>query len=305
MRLLRLWTSLWLALVAGNAETITLATYNVENYGSVDRMTEAGFRSDYPKPEAEKTALRTVIRALHADVLALQEIGSASALEELRRDLKAEGLEYRHSAFLEAADAERHLALLSRLPLLAIRLHASLAFAYRGGEERVKRGLLEAVVGTASGDLTIFVLHLKSHLTEWPDDPEAAARRAAEAGAIRACVCERFPDRSSGRFVILGDCNDGARSPALRRLAYAGAAAVAWRLPAVDSRGEAWTEFYRRGESYVTLDHVLVSPQLRAAVCGGSARIYDGPGVGEASDHRPVLAILRFEPAPLVRARRP
>lgn len=73
------------------AETLTLATYNVENYGPAKRVTEAGYRKDYPKPEAEKAALRTVLRGINADVLVLQEMGGAVYLEELRRDLKAEG----------------------------------------------------------------------------------------------------------------------------------------------------------------------------------------------------------------------
>ena len=57
------------------AETLTVATYNVENYVAADRMTETGYRKDYPKPELEKRALRRVIRALAADVVVLQEMG--------------------------------------------------------------------------------------------------------------------------------------------------------------------------------------------------------------------------------------
>jgi endonuclease/exonuclease/phosphatase family metal-dependent hydrolase len=294
MRLLWLVAAVLVSHGVARAQTLTLATYNVENYGSVDRMTADGFRTDYPKPEAEKAALRMVIRALGADVLALQEIGSAAALEELRLDLRSEGMDYPASVFLEAADRDRHVALLSRRPFRQVRRHADLAFAYLGGEERVKRGLLEAVVAAPPGELTIFVVHLKSRLTARADDPAAAIRRAAEAAAVRACIRARFPDPASGRFVVLGDCNDGARSPALRRLAYAGATLVAWRLPAVDGRGETWTEFYRRGESYAVLDHILVSPALRTAVRGGAARVYDGPGVETASDHRPLLAVLDF-----------
>lgn len=57
-----------LFLVIGlRAETLTLATYNVENYGPANRVTEAGYRQDYPKPEAEKRALRTGTRGLNAD----------------------------------------------------------------------------------------------------------------------------------------------------------------------------------------------------------------------------------------------
>ena len=82
-----------------------MATYNIENYVSTNRMTEAGYRKDYPKPESEKRALRTVMRALDADVLVLQEMGPRAYLDELQRDLKAEGLDYPHVALAEAADA--------------------------------------------------------------------------------------------------------------------------------------------------------------------------------------------------------
>ena len=75
------------------AEVLTMATYNIENYVSTNRMTEAGYRKDYPKPESEKRALRTVLRALNADVLVLQEMGPRAYLDELQRDLKAEGLD--------------------------------------------------------------------------------------------------------------------------------------------------------------------------------------------------------------------
>src|SRR3954462_10596084 len=100
-----LWLILarWVAAAVG-AETITVATYNIENYGPADRMTEAGFRQNYPKPEAEKASLRRVIRGLNADVLVLQEMGAAPYLEELRRDLKAGGLAYGYWAVASAAD---------------------------------------------------------------------------------------------------------------------------------------------------------------------------------------------------------
>ena len=105
-----------LAAVAARAETITVATYNVENYVAAGRMVDGAYRPAYPKPEAAKEAMRTVIRALRADVLALQEMGPGRYLEELRRDLRAEGLDYPHLALAEAADADRHVAVLSRLP---------------------------------------------------------------------------------------------------------------------------------------------------------------------------------------------
>ena len=109
-----LFCSFCLVLVLARAETLTIATYNIENYGPADRVTEAGYRKDYPKPEPEKRALRAVIRALDADVLVLQEMGGQPYLDELRHDLKQAGLDYPYAALAVAADADRHVALLSR-----------------------------------------------------------------------------------------------------------------------------------------------------------------------------------------------
>ena len=224
--------------VAARAETLTLATYNIENYGPANRVTEAGYRKDYPKPEAEKRALRTVIRGLAADVLVLQEMGSRPYLDELRRDLKSEGCDYPFAELATASDADRHLAILSKRPLKAVTTHIDLSFAYFGGKETVKRGLLEATVATAAGDVTIFVVHLKSRFTDRPDDPMSAVRRAAEATAVRDRVLLRFPTPAAARFVILGDCNDGRTSKAVGFLQKRGKTEIAKLLPAADSRGE-------------------------------------------------------------------
>jgi endonuclease/exonuclease/phosphatase family metal-dependent hydrolase len=274
--------------------SLTFATYNVENYGPADRVTEAGYRKAYPKPEAEKAALRRAIGALQADVLVLQEMGPRPYLEELRRDLRTEGCDYPHAAVADAADADRRVAVLSRRPLRAVRTHTDLRFAYFGAREPVKRGLLEATVETPAGELTLFAVHLKSRFTERPDDPLSGLRRAGEATAVRDRILQRFPEPATARFVILGDCNDGRTSRPLAALQRRGRTEIAALLPAKDSRGETWTHAFRREDTYTRVDHILVSPGLRPAVAGGEARIYDGPGATEASDHRPVVVRLEF-----------
>lgn len=276
------------------AETLTIATYNVENYVAADRMTEAGFRKEYPKPEVQKAALRTVIRGLGADVVLLQEMGGAAYLEELRRDLRSDGVDYPEALVLEAADDDRHVAVLSRRPFASVVRHATLEFSYFGSKERVKRGLLELHLATSAGDVTIFALHLKSRFTDRPDDPRSARRREGEAEAIRELVLRRCPDPAAARFVIAGDFNDDRASKTLQRLLRRGAMEIAELLPATDSRGERWTHVYRKEDSYTRVDHVLVSPALRAHVVGRSARIYDGDGVDPASDHRPVVMTLQL-----------
>jgi endonuclease/exonuclease/phosphatase family metal-dependent hydrolase len=284
-----------LLLVLGlRGEILTIATYNVENYGPANRMTDAGYRQDYPKPEAEKRALRTVIRELNADVLVLQEMGGKPYLDELRRDLKAEGVDYPFAVLLEASDADRHVALLSKRPLKSVVPHVNLDFAYFVGREHVKRGLLEVTIATAGGDLTLFGVHLKSRFTDRADDPMSALRRIGEATAVRDCVLQRVADPAKVRFFILGDCNDTKASKAVQRLLRRGAVEIAGLLPAADTRGETWTHSYRKEDSYSRVDHIMVSPALRPAVQGGVAHIYDGPGVREASDHRPVVVTLEL-----------
>jgi len=283
-----------LTLGAASAETLTIATYNIENYGPANRMTADGYRKDYPKPEAEKRALRQVIRALNADVLVMQEMGPQAYLDELRRDLKTEGLDYALAVLASAADADRHVALLAKRPLQAVSTHTDLEFSYFGAKEPVKRGLLEATIATPAGDVTLFAVHLKSRFTDRPDDPMSAIRRAGEATAIRDRVLKRFPNPAESRFILLGDCNDSRTSKALAFLQKRGKTQITTLLHGTDSRGETWTHHYRREESYSRVDQILVSPALLPAVKDQGVRIYDGVGVSEASDHRPVVVVLKL-----------
>ncbi len=277
-----------------HADTLRVATFNLENYGMANRMSESGFRLNYPKSEAQKNAVRQVIRGLEADLLIVQEMGPQPFLDELCRDLAAEGIHWARAALAEAEDEARHLALFSRRPLVDLRIHRDLEFAYLGGRERVKRGMIEATVRAEAGPVTLFGVHLKSRLTERPDDPAASVRRAAEATAVRERIRSRVRSGEVGRFLLLGDCNDGRTSRTLAHLQKRGRTEIARLLPAADSRGEVWTHLFRREETYSRVDHVLVSPDLLPQVLGRQARIFDGEGVLLASDHRPVYVDLVF-----------
>jgi endonuclease/exonuclease/phosphatase family metal-dependent hydrolase len=285
-----------LASTATRAETFTIATYNIENYTVTDRMTHEGYRQDYPKPESEKTALRAVIHALHADVLVLQEMGPQPFLDELQRDLARQGDDYTHAFLVDGPDPERHVAILSKRAWKAVTPHPDLEFSYRGSMEKAKRGLLEVTFPAAGGDFTLWAVHLKSKLTEDDDanDPESANLRAAEAMAVRQVILEEFPDPASARFAVLGDFNDGKGSKPVQALLRHGRTNITYMVPAADSHGEVWTEFYAKQEIYSGFDHVLVSPGLRGAVRGGRAIIFDAPDVSLASDHRPVVVTLDF-----------
>ncbi|HEY4301404.1 MAG TPA: endonuclease/exonuclease/phosphatase family protein, partial [Candidatus Didemnitutus sp.] len=261
----------------------------VENYLPAGRMVDHVYRDNFPKPEAEKAALRRVIVGLGADILALQEMGPLPYLEELRQDLRADGIDYPFVALLEAADADRHVALLARRPWKTLRRHAAVVTGLAAGGGVVKRGVLEATFGVGQEDFTVFVIHLKSRLTETRDDPGSALQRREEARAVRELVLARFPDPGRARFVICGDWNDTRDSEPVRTLSRRGSLALGKILPSADSRGEAWTHHYLHEDSYSRIDFFLVSPGLAPEVYGSSAAIFDGPGVQVASDHRPVL----------------
>ncbi|MDR0352471.1 MAG: endonuclease/exonuclease/phosphatase family protein [Opitutaceae bacterium] len=284
------------------AGKLTVATYNVRNYTLESRMADGEYKKEYPKPESEKDALRAVIKALGADVLALQEMGPQSFLDELQRDLRSDGVDYPYGIVLDAQDADRHVAVLSKRPFVSVGRHSDLSFGYFGKQDFVKRGLLEvrvsagAIGAPAAEDevVTIFVAHLKSRYTNRPDDPESAIRRASEAEAVRDRVLRVFPDPAKARFLLVGDCNDTRANRPLRALSWRGDTLIADILPAEDTRGEVWTLFWAKQDTYARFDHILVSPGLRDAVVGGAAWIYDGPQVLQASDHRPVVVRLEI-----------
>ncbi|MDQ5979707.1 MAG: hypothetical protein QG602_2682 [Verrucomicrobiota bacterium] len=277
---------------------ITVATYNVENYTLANRMVDGVYREAYPKPEKERAALSQVIGAIAPDVLAVQEMGPQPYLDEFQRELKAAGQNYPHAVLLDGPDADRHVAVLSKVPFKEVKHHANVSFTYFDQPAKVRRGVLEVIFATDHGDVSLFVVHLKSKYTERKDDPESALQRALEAEAVRDLVLTRFPDPAQAKFVVTGDWNDTRSTRPVRALQKRGELVVGELVRAADSRGHLWTHFFRREDQYSRIDYLMVSPGLKPFVAGNRATIHDGPGVFDASDHRPVWLKLEVQPKP-------
>ena len=276
---------------------LTVATYNVENYLVADRMVDGTYRQAYPKPEKEKAALRQVLKTMAPDILAVQEMGSQPFLDELQRDLKKDGADYPYAVLLEAADPDRHVAVLSKVPFKQVSPHSDVPVQLFGKRDRMKRGVMEVTFATTEGALTLFVVHLKSRRTERPDDPEGVKQRQQEAEAVRDLILARFPDPAKGRFILCGDWNDTRSSKPVKSLQRRGGAVLGEILRAADSRGETWTHSYYKEDSYSRIDYILLSNDLKPLVRGGRGQVYDGAGVTEASDHRPVSVALNLDSA--------
>ncbi len=274
---------------------IRVATLNLDNYLIADRRVEGGYRPDYPKPEARKSALRAVILATEADILAVQEMGTEPFLLELQRDLRLEGLDYPHTALMVGNDPDRHTAVLSKLPFREVIRETELDFKYFEGRGLVKRGLLEVVFETESGlRWSLFNLHLKSRLETRSDDIESNLRRRGEALAVRDVIRKKYPPEENHHYLIVGDLNDSRNSPALRLLKKRGESILAKEIKAHDSRGEVWTYFYAKNEEYSRVDYILASPALFPMFLNEKGVVVDSPEMDAASDHRMVYADLEI-----------
>lgn len=284
----------WWFFLIGVAQALTLATYNIENYTVADRMVDGIYHKAYPKPEKERAAVVKVVAGIAPDIIAVEEMGTQPYLEDFQAELRAGGQNFPYIALLEAADPDRHVALLSKLPFKEVRRHARVTTNYRGTRDVVKRGVLEAIFATSEGDVSVFVIHLKSKRTERPDDPESALQRAVEAEAVRDLVLSRYPDPRQGKFIVCGDWNDTRGTRPVKAMLKRGGTEIGGLVDAADSHGQVWTHYYRREDSYSRIDYVMTSPALQPFVAGG--RIWDGAGAAEGSDHRAVYVQLTLKP---------
>lgn len=287
-------TLLWVAILpvatqGGTDDGIRIATYNLRNYLVMDRYFDDQWRPDYPKPEAEKTVIRKVITAVAPDILVLQEIGGAEFLEELRADLKRDGLRYPYAVLMRGLDEERHVAILSTRMPQDVQQHTDLDFKYFDGRALVKRGLLEVSFSLADATrFKLFAVHLKSRFSDRGDDPQSEIRRTREAEACRNRIIEQTIESGVEHYLVVGDFNDHPDSSTLRRFQRRGDLNIGSLVEARDSRGELWTYHYAKEARYELVDGFIVSPAMHGLIKGGRGQIADFPGVLAGSDHRMV-----------------
>ncbi len=280
-----------------SAATFRVATYNLENY--LDQPTES--RHAVKSPDA-KAKIRESIRASHPDVLALEEMGTTNALLELRASLKNEGLDFPFWEFIQSFDTNIHVAVLSKLPIVARRPHTNEFFLLDGRRLQVKRGFAELDIRAATNfTFTVFAAHLKSHLST----PEAdeTEERLGEAKALRELIDARLAQEPDARLVVLGDFNDVKDSVAAKEIIGRGKFKLTDTRPAerngdtapgapphFEPRNVAWTYFYGQSDEYSRIDFILLSPALKRYWLAGETFIPAIPNWGIGSDHRPIVA---------------
>jgi len=279
------------------AETFSVASYNVENY--LDK--ETGTRRA-KTPEA-KAQVRDNILALAPDVLALQEMGTRSALLELQSSLKAKGLDLPHSEWITGWDTNIHLAVLSRFPFTTRQPHTNEVYLLSGRRLNVSRGFLEVEVGVDEDyHFTLFTAHLKSKRPVGVADE--SEMRLEEAKALRRIVDERLADNPNANIIVCGDFNDFYNTPPVKAMVGRGGRAFHDTRPAERNgddqpnprnpnwfpRNVSWTHHYGVEDTYSRLDYILLSPGMKPewSMDGTYALTKANWGIG--SDHRPIMA---------------
>ena len=180
------------------ADLFRVASYNLNNY------LLAGSQSRPAKSLESRHQVRSNLRALNADVLALEEMGSPEDLAELRSSLEADGLTYPHSEWVPGADTNIHVAVLSRFPIIARRPHTNESFLLYGRRFRVSRGFAEVdIQASANYSFTLMAAHLKSRRVSARADE--AELREQEAILLREKIDAFFQANPNGNLIVLGD----------------------------------------------------------------------------------------------------
>ena len=284
------WTCL------ADAETFRVATYNLNNY--LDASTE----TRHAKSDESKAKIRESILAIKPDVLAVEEMGTLSALKELRGSLKAEGLDFPNWEYVSGFDTNIHVAVLSKFPFTSVRPQTNDYFLLNGKRFHVSRGfaVVDIQVNT-NYSFTLIAAHLKSK-RPIPAADESELRHE-EAKVLHEKIEEAFAANPNVNLVVLGDLNDYKDSSSIKEVIGKGKHKLVDTRPAerngdnpasaphiLDAPTVTWTHYFAKEDVYSRLDYVLLSPGMAHEWLPGETYVLASPNWGKGSDHRPVVA---------------
>ena len=269
---------------------IIFCTYNVHNYLGEDQAAPPDKRTK-PKTPKEVEALMSVIRDVQPDILGVCEMGSEAMFADFKAQLSKVGLEYPHSEFVQAGDPDRHVALVSKFPIVARNSQTKVTFTMDGVEQEMKRGILDVTIQvTPDYQLRCVGAHLKSKL---PVPEGEALIRRHEAAKLRAHLDGILEASPKVNLLCYGDFNDTKNEPMFQEIAGArnapGYMADLW---AKDSLGDRWTHYWRTADQYSRFDYIFANKGIWPEVRRDTATVYRSPYWFEASDHRPVYVTI-------------
>jgi endonuclease/exonuclease/phosphatase family metal-dependent hydrolase len=270
-------------------ESITFCSYNLKNYLKMERFVGGKRTEGIGKPEKEIAAVLKFILEIKPDLLGVCEIGSEDDLKDLQARLKAQGLDLPHFEHSHGGDPTRHLALLSRFPIVAVNSQENLK--YQIGEQvfSVNRGFLDATVELRKDfPLRLVGVHLKSKRTV-PEGDEMLMRRN-EAHLLRKHLESILKAAPETRLLAYGDFNEHKNeAPIVEIEGVSGTDLSMMDILLRDSRGETWTHFWEAADVYSRFDYCFVNRALQSYIDKRKSHIYDSPDYYDGSDHRALV----------------
>jgi len=270
---------------------IRFVTYNVENWLTMERFVNGKAVPGVAKPEKERRAVVEAILSSKPDVLGISEIGNESDVEDLKKHLSDAGMPLPHSHLSRGGDPTRSLVILSRFPIGSTKVHGNLSYRLGDREYVMQRGILDASVNTPAGAFRFLGVHLKSKREV--EDGDQEEMRRSEAHLLRRELDRILQEDPQARLVVYGDFNDTRQSPTIKTVHGSGNGSRLKMIALKDSRGHYWTHHWSSEDVYSRIDYVFVSPALGRAVDWDLCKILDNEAVAAASDHRPLLVVLK------------
>ena len=269
---------------------VVFCTYNVKNYLGHEVGAPRDPRSK-PKPEKEIAALIQIIRDIQPDILGVCEMGSPAMFEDFKSRLEQAGLGYTDSEYLQGDDPDRHLALVSRFPIVRRDSAAKARFILNGVEHSVKRGFLDVTIQvTPAYQLRCVGVHLKSKL---PAPEGEALIRRNEAMKLREHLDGILKIAPDTNLLCYGDFNDARNSPTFSEISgVRGTPTHMTDLAARDSVNDRWTHHWPIADEYSRIDYLFASPGLLPEIRRDSATVHRSDDWEKASDHRPVFVTI-------------
>jgi endonuclease/exonuclease/phosphatase family metal-dependent hydrolase len=175
------------------------------------------------KPARARSALAARIRALDADILAVQEVEDIDALNRFAT-VDLDGAGYQHRVLLEGNDRRLiEIGMLSRLPLGSVTSWRNAVAQRRDTIPVFSRDLLQVEILNPNRTRKLFTVFNTHLIGRRPDaDPDGAEGAGADAARLRqAETAARIiteQTRPHQRFLICGDFNDVPDSPFLAPL---------------------------------------------------------------------------------------
>ncbi len=302
------------------SETFDIVTWNIEWFGDENNSPASG---DPNSDEIQRDSVRTILLALEADVIAVQEITDTTLFAELVAALP--GYDFFLSDFVSRPDAageKQRVGFIYNINTVAPDFSASKALLasihplYNGGDDSTLIGypsttdrfyasgrlpylfVVDVTVNGVTKRLDIVNLHARAN--SGSDAQNRYDMRKYDVEVLKDTLDTYFDDAN---LILLGDYNDDidftvADIPSTLTSYEVFVNDTAHYDPVTISLSEAGFRSFVSRENVI--DHITISNELFASYLDGSSRVgyefYDSDYSSTASDHLPVSARLLFQP---------